>query len=250
MDISVVVPTADRPSLLLAAIASVHAQTVLPQAIVVVDNGEQAFASHSTLDVRVIRTPPRIGAAAARNCGLAYSTSEYIAFLDDDDLWPPNFLSTMLEAIEGRKADVAVAPLHRLKARDATAVPWKQLFATPEELQSVYWRNPGFTGSNVVYRRAALMAVGGFSEAGRLSPSEDRDLLARLMQSSFRIIGSGTGTFAVHRDHESADRLSRAMFRARLEFTRRHWCAMPASARIRAVLSPLRSILWRFRSWD
>lgn len=243
MTITVIIPTADRPSLLLEALRSVRAQTYRPQSITIVDNGQHLFPIESATNSRIIRTAPRIGAAAARNRGLTSSVSEYIAFLDDDDLWPPDFLNTMLEVLEDRKADVAVASLHRLKAREGIVVPWKQLAATPEELESVYWRNPGFTGSNVVYRRSALMAVGGFVEDRRLSPSEDRDLLARLMQASLRIVDSGGTAFAVNRNHESADRLSRKMFQARREFNRRHWGSMAPFARMRAVFSPLRSIL-------
>lgn len=70
------------------ALASVAAQTVQPAAIVI------------EFDWR------RTGAAAAKNRALARVTTEYAATLDDDDVWYPHHLETLVEAAAETGADV------------------------------------------------------------------------------------------------------------------------------------------------
>lgn len=91
-EFSVVIPHFNRPSLLLRAVNSVHAQTFTNFELIIVDD-------HSTMplpslpgSVRVIRRGENGGGSAARNDGIRASTGRYIAFLDSDDYWLPNRL--------------------------------------------------------------------------------------------------------------------------------------------------------------
>jgi glycosyltransferase involved in cell wall biosynthesis len=100
--ISVVIPTFNRGEFLREAVLSVMAQKSVPQdfEIIVVDDGstEDIAGVLAGLDaeVRLIRLE-HSGVSAARNCGITKSRGEWIAFLDSDDLWLPNKLSTQLE---------------------------------------------------------------------------------------------------------------------------------------------------------
>jgi GT2 family glycosyltransferase len=93
--VSVIIPTHNRGLLLEKAIRSVLAQTYPHREIIVVDDGStddtrsrvQAYVP----SVRYIYQPNQ-GAAAARNTGIAHGRGEYVAFLDDDDLWLPRKL--------------------------------------------------------------------------------------------------------------------------------------------------------------
>jgi protein-tyrosine-phosphatase/glycosyltransferase involved in cell wall biosynthesis len=90
--VSVIIPTYNRPHLLVQAIESVRRQSVAGIEIVVVDDGserpvEPAIPTHDEL-LRVLRQENR-GLNAARNVGLAAARGEFIALLDDDDLWLP-----------------------------------------------------------------------------------------------------------------------------------------------------------------
>ena len=107
MLVSVVIPTHDRPKLLLRAIEGVLRQTHREiEVIVVIDrpDPETASAVRGVNDARVqlMLNPHPSTAAAARNAGADHATGEWIAFLDDDDEWLPNKLERQLAFASGR----------------------------------------------------------------------------------------------------------------------------------------------------
>jgi glycosyltransferase involved in cell wall biosynthesis len=95
--VSVIIPTHDRPHLLARALESVAAQTHPAVEVLVVDDGStprvptDLTAGRHT--VRVLRHETARGPGAARNTGIGAATGELIAFLDDDDRWPPERLA-------------------------------------------------------------------------------------------------------------------------------------------------------------
>lgn len=104
--ISAVITTFNRPKTLKRAMESVTAQTVIPFELIVIDNGGQLetyevvsqFSETSPVPVRFIRENIR-GASAARNRGIKEVETDYIAFLDDDDVWANEHLSSFLKHI-------------------------------------------------------------------------------------------------------------------------------------------------------
>ncbi len=90
--VSVIVPTCNRPVLLREALASIRALQGpdLTFEILVGDNGsapETRAAADEFGAIYLKATTP--GASAARNAGLRAATGEFLAFLDDDDVWLP-----------------------------------------------------------------------------------------------------------------------------------------------------------------
>lgn len=89
MEISVVIPTYNRYGVLKRAIHSVLAQTHKPKEIIIIDDGSNDKTS------QIIKEFPQInyyyqenaGVSSARNLGIKYSKSKWIAFLDSDDEW-------------------------------------------------------------------------------------------------------------------------------------------------------------------
>jgi glycosyltransferase involved in cell wall biosynthesis len=105
-DVSVVIPTRDRPPLVTRAVRSALAQTHDNiEVIVVVDGPDaattQALAAIDDPRVRVIELPSSQGAPAARNVGVVQATAEWTAMLDDDDEWLPDKLAVQLDAAKG-----------------------------------------------------------------------------------------------------------------------------------------------------
>ena len=112
--VSIVIPYFQRrPGILRRALSSVLAQT-LPNdvrvAIIVVDDGSPVPA-RAELEQLHISSPftlalveqPNCGVAAARNAALRKLSPDttYVAFLDSDDVWTPDYLATAISALDG-----------------------------------------------------------------------------------------------------------------------------------------------------
>jgi glycosyltransferase involved in cell wall biosynthesis len=185
--VAVVIPTHGRPALLAEALASVAAQTTPPAEVIVVDDlGDDA--TRLVVDAAAVGVPVRLlaevhgqGVSRSRNLGWHATASPLVAFLDDDDRWRPDLLSAASARLEERAADLVVAWVTNAGAAqrwDGAAMPDG---LGPGDVVAV---NPGFTGSNVLYRRTALERVGGFDESLRVS--NDKDLLVRLLLAGAR----------------------------------------------------------------
>ncbi len=104
-DVSIIIPTNRMSPYLGAALQSVVVQSWEQWEIVIVDDGVpdpgmlEALAAR-TPRCRVVRHAPG-GVSMARNRGLAESHGSLVAFLDDDDLWHPDFLRLQIEAMRG-----------------------------------------------------------------------------------------------------------------------------------------------------
>lgn len=97
--VSVVIPTHNRARLLPEAIDSVLAQTYGNVEIIVVDDGsidETPSALEPYRDRIVYLRQENRGRSAARNAGIAVSSGEYLAFLDSDDVFLPDKLTTQV----------------------------------------------------------------------------------------------------------------------------------------------------------
>lgn len=88
MDISVIIPTFNRARLLIQAIKSVQNQTYKPKEIIVVDDGstDETKKLVKNLPIKYIFQENR-GVSSARNSGIQQAQSDWIAFLDSDDIW-------------------------------------------------------------------------------------------------------------------------------------------------------------------
>ena len=108
-EISVVIPTCNRPDLVERAVASVLQQTLSAiEIIVVVDGGNpptiERLESIKDQRLRIVILPKRSGAAAARNVGVLHARSEWVAFLDDDDEMLRERLARQLATAQASKA--------------------------------------------------------------------------------------------------------------------------------------------------
>jgi len=100
-DVTVVIPTRNRPQLVVRAVASALAQTHrLSEVIAVIDGPDnQTVSALNLLDdsrLRMVVLPESRGSNNARNQGAAQAQSEWVAFLDDDDEWLPHKIESQL----------------------------------------------------------------------------------------------------------------------------------------------------------
>ncbi len=102
--VSIIVPTKDRPDLLRDTLESLNAQSYKNwEAVVVNDGGEDVEALIRNLDhgdrIRHVRHESSRGLPSARNTGIQHSNGEILCYLDDDDMFMPHHLETVVEAI-------------------------------------------------------------------------------------------------------------------------------------------------------
>ena len=175
--VSVVIPTCNRPALLERALASVRAQTLAPDEIIVVDDGDAHPVRPRRDGVRVITNSRPRGASGARNCGAAQARAPLLAFLDDDDEWLPTYLATTTALVAAQRLDVLCTDLLYCYDDERGERPGKE--APPAlEVRLFLTRNPGLVGSNLIITPAAFAAVDGFDES--LLAAEDMDFGIRL----------------------------------------------------------------------
>lgn len=108
--VSVVIPTRDRPALLRDALGSVGGQRYDNwEAVVVNDGGQDVAPVLASLPaavggrIRLLNLRGGRGAASARNRAIGEARGDVVAFLDDDDLYLPDHLSTLAAEMRGTR---------------------------------------------------------------------------------------------------------------------------------------------------
>ncbi len=193
-DVTVVIPTRNRPQLVVRAVASALAQTHRPkEVIVVVDGPDDATVSAlAALDdprLRTIILPTSCGSNNARNQGAASAESEWIAFLDDDDEWLPEKLDTQLTYAES--ADIASCRFFSPSSHGIVIWP-KRLPETGERVgdylfnrRSIFNGEAAIITSTLLVRRAILVQM-PFSTT--LRRHQDTDWVIRAIDRGARFI--------------------------------------------------------------
>lgn len=190
-DVSCVVPTHGRDDLLTEAVASIAAQQLTPAELIVSDDlGSAAtralveqWDQDLTFPVRYVDSSGTgwRTAGASRNAGAALATGDLMAFLDDDDVWEPEYLASLTAALDAGGCDFAVG---WTEADVGGGVYHIARMRAGLRVADVVARNPGFVGSNFVMTRAAFAGLGGFDPA--LTVANDKDLLVRALQHGLR----------------------------------------------------------------
>ncbi len=192
--VAVVIATRNRCALLAnRALRSVVEQTRPPDRLIVVDDSDRRFLPDNRRIVAsvalpgcnvVYRTNDRTpGACGAWNVAIDMLHREeqnrhglFVAVLDDDDAWEPEYLERCVVIAEREGADMVAAGISRYESSGEFPVA----YPAPAQLNASAFLvgNPGIQGSNLFVRLSTLLAAGLFDEA--LQSSTDRDVCIRI----------------------------------------------------------------------
>jgi glycosyltransferase involved in cell wall biosynthesis len=169
--LSIIIPTHNRPELLCRAVASALGQTVIDLEVIVVDDGSTPAVSLPPQDrLRVIRLEPNQGGAMARNQGALAAGARWITYLDDDDVLPPTMAEKALGAIQQIPADLPapVGLLFGLSIVNSrgqileTHLPPTLPKGSHFCLERIPPGTSCFTKQSLVVEREVLLGMGGF----------------------------------------------------------------------------------------
>lgn len=188
--ISVVIPLYNKEKQIARTLRSVFAQTYTDYEIVIVNDGStdgSAAAVESLEDPRIrLVTQKNAGVSAARNRGIREARGEYIALLDGDDEWKPDFLEKIAGLIQKYpRCDVFATKYAMVDTRGKSIenILNKIKFKNASGIIDNYFEvasssHPPITSSSVTIRKKALLSVGGFPEG--IKAGEDLLTWARL----------------------------------------------------------------------
>lgn len=237
--VSVVVPAYGHADYILASLESVLSQPAPPREVIVIDDSspdDTAVRIEPLVRAGRIRyvRQPNAGMSAARNAGAKLATSEYLYFLDDDDLLFPDGLSWMIDELE-RHPDAAMAYGDSVNFSDALPEKpdaWGEV-QDADRVPFMVFNQLGSPGQ-VLIRRSAFEVVGGFD--AEIWGTDDWDLWLRLLER-FPARWARRPVVAYRQHAQNASRNVARMYASSLRVARR---------RLRAFPMPERTIIRRF----
>lgn len=129
--VSIITPVYNGARFVSETIESVLAQTYPQWEMIVVDDGSKDDSAeivrrYAEEDARItLLQQPNGGSASARNNGIRHAHGQYIALLDADDLWEPQFLTSQLALMREKDAVLVYASYKRIN-KDSKEIlrPW------------------------------------------------------------------------------------------------------------------------------
>lgn len=187
--ISVVIPLYNKEAEIERALRSVVEQSLTVGEIIVVNDGstdsskeivERFILAHPEAGIHLINQK-NSGVSTARNRGIKEAKGDYIALLDADDWWLPNYIAEVCRMMEYYPDADAFSTAFDIVVGDShthAAVPTTEGYISPakEALLSRYPIIP----STATLRRSVILECGGFPDGMRIG--EDQWLWARMMQ--------------------------------------------------------------------
>lgn len=209
-EVSVIIPTFNHREYVVGALESVWAQTLTSYEIIVINDGSPDDTREVLKPyvvegrIRYVEQPNR-GQAAARNLGLELARGKYVAYLDDDDLFPPDKLEWQVAEMSVDHNLGGIGGISRKIRADGTILedwggPTREV--THEEL---FGGNVFVSPGQALFRTALLREIGGFDHT--IWGADDHDLIFRVVAASrLRIVDRVALLYRVHEKNASNDK--------------------------------------------
>ncbi len=213
-EVTVVVPTHDRPILLQRTVDALARQRGVCFDVLVVDDGSRPAARVSPPAVaawtsfRILRNDVARGPARARNRGWRAARGPLVAFTDDDCVPEPGWLATLASTLQDAPAAVAGVGGRVLPVGDGLVSRYMTFHRILEPPRSLNY----LVTASCAFRREALESVRGFDERVRTPGGEDPGLSFALRRRGFRL-GFAPDAVVRHHYRESARDFLRTFYR-------------------------------------
>ncbi|MGA7930521.1 MAG: glycosyltransferase family A protein [Candidatus Sulfotelmatobacter sp.] len=191
--VSVIIPAFKAAGHILGALESVFAQSFPDYEVILVNDGspdtlqlEQAIQPYVSRITYLGRQNG--GPSAARNLGIRQARGEWLAFLDSDDAWLPNYLAEQLKFLRDDPAlDMVYCDAKLEGGANAMGKTFMQICPStgPVTFESLLVEQTQVNTSGTVVRKQKITAAGLFDEDLRCS--EDHDLWLRIVYAGGKI---------------------------------------------------------------
>lgn len=218
--VSVILPTYNRAEMMIKAARSVLSQTYTNIELVIVDDHstddtETLAKSIDDKRVRYLRNETNMGANHTRNRGILNSHGEFLALVDDDDLWLPEKIKRQIELFQSSPENVGLV---YCGFRVQTGNGHVLMDVKPEHRGSVHdilLRKNILGSPTPVIRRTAFLSAGMFDES--MNNCQDWDLWIRISKShNFDYVDEILAMFTVHGSQKSQSIENKIRARLRL----------------------------------
>ncbi|MCA9320104.1 MAG: glycosyltransferase [Planctomycetes bacterium] len=212
--VSVITRTCNRPKMLERALESVAMQTWPHKEAVVVNDGGASVAElvdrfRDRMDIVLLEFDPsdKPGRCLAATRGIEAGTGDWIAYLDDDDLWFPNHLELLMTAAVTTGKQVLYTDANKATEEPDGAGGYRVIKVEPGPSED-FSRAGFYAGcyihlSTFCHHRSVFVDHGGFDPA--LPVLEDLDLFYRYsFDHAFHHIAQVTAQFSVRTDRTNA----------------------------------------------
>lgn len=173
--ISIVIPLYNKQHSVYSALQSVFRQTFDDYELIVIDDGSTDASAQIVRDnfsdsrLRII-SQQNAGVSAARNRGVAEAKGEYVAFLDADDEWKPDYLATQMVLAEKYPHCTVFAVNYEFRNEKGEISPTiirKLPFSGADGVLTNYFEvaacsHPPLWTSAVIVHKEAIQSIGGF----------------------------------------------------------------------------------------
>lgn len=252
--IDVIIPTLGR-STLERAVRSAVAQSYRPDTVIIVSNGAEELRKSRIESIRIecdsialvsYSLPPFSGPGLCRNVGAWTSSADYIAFLDDDDAFHPDYLDHMSRRIMQTTPDILFATKMKRRINRPNRVTRMDRF-DPNTWAAMLFEhdNPGVGGDNLVVERSRFFSVGGFPFD--LPTAEDRGfaLAALTANRSIEFVSEAIVECYDSEGYRAGEDPRKWL--VNLKLTQQYWSGFSWRSRLRSVWRLIRSFR-RFRN--
>lgn len=190
-NISVVIPTHIRTEFIKKAINCVLLQSHKPNEIIIINDFKPGhfvkiineLKKKTKIPIKFYKSPFNSNAEESRNFASRKTKNDYIAFLDDDDIWKKNYLKNIFKIIKKNNSpDVIVSDFNEIDENNnlKRIVKFKNNF----KIENYLVTNPGVLCSNIVIKTKVFKFLKGYDKS---SGSADKELILRAYLNNFKI---------------------------------------------------------------